>query len=198
MSCPSDYRTSELDSPHPNLPSRSAIHAEDRRDAMKRTFTSALLLGVTAGLRSMTAPALLALAQQQPGARRIWLLSNPRVSEGLTLLAVAELIVDKLPSTPARIKPGPLGGRLLSGAMCGAAVAPGDQTSGALLGIAGALAGSFAGYFIRKAVVRASGVPDALFAIAEDGVAIAMGVTATMEDRGGDEGVLRMPTAHVA
>ena len=50
----------------------------------QRTYTSALLLGVTAGLRSMTAPASLALAQQRPGAARNWLLGSQRTARVLT------------------------------------------------------------------------------------------------------------------
>jgi uncharacterized membrane protein len=152
----------------------------------QRSFNSALLFGVTAGLRSMTAPALLALGQQQAGARRIWLLSNPRTARVLIGLAVGELVLDKLPFAPNRISPGALSGRLLSGAMCGAAVAREDQQAGALLGIAGALVSSFAGYAIRKSAVRASGLPDALVALAEDVLAIGTGMAAAaMESEGG-------------
>jgi uncharacterized membrane protein len=144
----------------------------------QRGFTSALLLGVTAGLRTMTAPAALAIAQQQPGAGRMWLLGRPRVARALTKWAVGELVFDKLPFTPSRIAPAGLSGRLLAGAMCGAAVAGEDQLAGALLGVAGALAGSFGGYHLRKAIGRASGAPDALIGIAEDGVAIGLGLFA--------------------
>jgi uncharacterized membrane protein len=54
----------------------------------QRSFNSALLFGVTAGLRSMTAPALLALAQQQPGKQRHWLMADRRVARALTTMAV--------------------------------------------------------------------------------------------------------------
>lgn len=145
----------------------------------KRSFTSALLLGVTAGLRTMTAPAALALARQQPGAERIWFLDSPRTVRVLTGLAVGELVFDKLPFAPKRIAPAALSGRLLSGAMCGAAVAPEDETAGALLGIAGALASSFAGYFLRRRLGRVRGVPDALIGLSEDAVAIGIGLVAT-------------------
>jgi uncharacterized membrane protein len=163
----------------------------------QRTYTSALLLGVTAGLRTMTAPASLALAQQQPGAAKNWLLGSPRTARVLTILALGELIFDKLPFAPKRIAPAGLSGRVLSGAMCGAAVVDEHQATGALLGVAGALASSFAGYAIRKAAVRASGVPDALVALAEDGLAIGIGtVAASMGSEA--KGELRTPWAHVA
>jgi uncharacterized membrane protein len=163
----------------------------------QRSFTSALLLGVTAGLRTMTAPASLALAQQRPGARRIRLLGDPRTAQVLTCLAVGELIFDKLPFAPSRIALAGLSGRLLSGAMCGAAVVQEDQAAGALLGMAGALASSFAGYALRKQAGKASGLPDALIALAEDGLAVGLGlVAATMAD--GGEGRFEMPRTRVA
>jgi uncharacterized membrane protein len=164
----------------------------------QRSFTSALLLGLTAGLRTMTAPASLALAQQQPGAERSWLLGGRRAARILTNLALAEMFFDKLPVAPNRTSPGSLSGRILSGGMCGAAVVREDQAAGALLGIAGALVSSFAGYSLRKRVGQASGLPDALIALVEDGVAIGMGIAgAAMADRGGEH-ELGVPSAHVA
>lgn len=164
----------------------------------QRTFNSALLLGVTAGLRSMMAPALLSLAAQRPGSQRNWLLASPRTASVLATLAVGELVVDKLPFTPSRISPALLSGRLLSGAMCGAAVAREDETGGALLGIAGALAGSFAGYLIRKGLGRASRVPDALLGLAEDGVALAVGTAAASMESDEQRAAYEVPSAHVA
>ena len=165
----------------------------------QRNYTSALLFGVTAGLRSMTAPASLALAQQQLGAEKHWLLGNPRTVRVLTLLALGELVFDKLPFAPKRIAPAGLSGRLLSGAMCGAAVVDEDQAAGALLGMAGALASSFAGYAIRRSAGQASGVPDALVGLAEDGLAIGLGaLAASMAFQGGEEAEFQAPRAHVA
>jgi len=161
----------------------------------QRSFTSALLFGVTAGLRTMTAPALLALAQQQPGGGKVWLLGSRRTSQVLTLLALGELVFDKLPFAPSRLSPGGLSGRLLAGAMCGAAVVSEDQRAGALLGAAGALAGSFAGYGLRKSAGKASGVPDALVALVEDGVAIGIGVVAAKMSSDREPGAANLPHA---
>jgi uncharacterized membrane protein len=165
----------------------------------QRKFTSALLLGLAAGLRSMMAPASLALSQQRPGNSRIWLLSSPRTARVLTVLALGELVFDKLPFAPSRTSPGGLSGRLLSGAMCGAAVVPEDQAAGALLGAAGALTSSFAGYALRKGVVRVSGVPDPLVALAEDMLALGIGMVGAAESQswqGASE--FEAPRSHVA
>jgi uncharacterized membrane protein len=164
----------------------------------KRSFTSALLLGVTAGLRTMTAPASLALAQQQHGAKPVRFLGGPRAARVLTALAVGELVFDKLPFAPNRIAPAGLSGRLLSGAVCGAAVAAEDEAAGALLGVAGALASSFAGYYLRGRVGRASGVPDALIGLAEDTVAIGVGLIATSLESPSAESADRTRLAVVA
>ena len=86
-------------------------------------------------------------------------------------LALAELIGDKLPQMQARLAPGPLGARVITGALSGMAIClAGGQTwmVGVLAGALGAVSGSFAGYHTRRALVRATGLPDFIFAIAED------------------------------
>jgi len=88
---------------------------------------------------------------------------------------------------------------MLIGAMCGAAASRDDEKAGALVGMAGALVSSFVGYALRKGIGRASRVPDALVALAEDGVAIAIGMTAAAGMNGEEEAIhFREPTAHVA
>lgn len=158
----------------------------------QRTFNSALLFGVTAGLRSMTAPALLSQTARRPGSRRHWLLASPQTARVLTTMAVGELVFDKLPFAPKRIAPAGLSGRLLSGAMCGAAVMREDERAGALLGMAGALVSSFAGYAIRMGVGRASRLPDALIGLMEDGLAIGIGMAAVSMESNEGESVVPM------
>src|SRR3954452_2636774 len=89
-------------------------------------FVLAFLIGVIAGLRSMTAPAVVSWA-----ARLGWLNleSTPLAFLGYTatpwifaVLAVAELVADKLPTTPSRKAAGPFGARILFGGLSGAAV----------------------------------------------------------------------------
>src|SRR5438132_13243298 len=103
------------------------------------TFVLAFLIGVVAGLRSMTAPAAVSWA-----ARLGWLhLENaPLAFLGfaytpyiLSVLAIGELINDKLPKTPSRKAPVPFAARVLVGAFCGAALgAPVQVLLGGLLG----------------------------------------------------------------
>jgi len=94
----------------------------------------AFLIGVIAGLRTMTAPAVVAWA-----ANRHWLNlhNSPLALMGSTagvavfvVLAIGELVVDKLPSTPNRTRLLGLIGRSVLGGLSGAAVArPGRSRS---------------------------------------------------------------------
>jgi uncharacterized membrane protein len=95
------------------------------------------------------------------------------------LLAVGELIADQLPSTPSRTAPPGLIGRIVMGGLCGAGIAaagPQSLVPGAILGIAGALIGTFGGYQARTGLVTALKVPDLVIATFEDVVAIAGGL----------------------
>lgn len=145
---------------------------------MSTMYLLAFLIGVIAGLRSMTAPAAISWA-----ARLGWLhLENtPLAFLGfaatpyiVTVLAICELIADKLPKTPSRKAPAGFSGRLLTGALCGAAVgAPnGAMMVGLVLGVVGAVGGTLGGYEFRSRLVRAIGGKDLPIALLEDAIAI--------------------------
>jgi len=92
-----------------------------------------------------------------------------------TLLAVVELVADKLPQTPSRTAPPGLIARILMGGLTGACVAAGGGQKavlGALLGVVGGIVGCFGGYHARTGLVKALGVPDIYVALVEDLVAI--------------------------
>lgn len=94
-----------------------------------------------------------------------------------TLLAILELVADKLPKTPARTAPVGLIARVITGALCGACLYAAGAASplpGALLGIIGALIGTFGGYHLRRALVTNLNVKDIMIAVAEDIIAIVL------------------------
>ena len=141
-------------------------------------YALAFLIGVVAGLRSLTAPAVVSW-----GARVGWLhlentslafLGAPITPYILSLLAIGELIADKLPKTPSRKAPVGFAARVVTGALCGAALgAPSQALVGGLLaGVIGAVAGTLGGYEARSRLVRAIGGKDFPIAILEDVVAI--------------------------
>ncbi len=143
----------------------------------------AFLIGVIAGLRSLTAPGVVAWA-----AHLNWLnlRGSPLSFMGstvavvvFTLLALAELVADQLPSTPSRLKPPGLISRIVFGALSGAAIAAAPAQSialGGVLGGVGGLAGAFAGYETRARLVRGLQLPDFVIACLEDVVAIGGGI----------------------
>jgi uncharacterized membrane protein len=131
----------------------------------------------------MTAPAVVAWA-----ANRHWLtLHNPLLAlmgstaavGVFTVLALGELVADKLPSTPNRTALPGLIGRTVLGGLSGAVVAEAGAQSialGAVLGAAGGIAGAFSGYEVRTRLVRALEVPDFVVALLEDAVTIGGGL----------------------
>jgi uncharacterized membrane protein len=91
-----------------------------------------------------------------------------------SVLAIGEMIADKLPKTPSRKAPVGFSGRIVSGALCGAAIGASNQAlvGGLLAGLLGAVAGTFGGYEFRSRLVRAIGGNDLPIALLEDAIAI--------------------------
>src|SRR5262245_31453674 len=143
----------------------------------------AFLIGVVAGSRSLMAPAVVAWA-----AHRNWIdlhgsplsfMASTAAVVIFALGAVGELIADKLPSTPSRLKPVGFIARMALGGLSGAAVAASTSQSmalGAVLGAAGGIAGAFVGYEVRRRLVGALGIPDFVIAGLEDAAAITGGL----------------------
>jgi uncharacterized membrane protein len=142
------------------------------------TLLLAFLIGLFAGLRALTAPAVTAWAVYLGWLRLerpLSLIGSIPAAVLLTLLAAAELVVDKLPNTSKRTAAGGLIGRVLTGGLTGACVASaGGQAAiyGAALGVVGGVVGAFAGYHLRAKVVNSQGIPDRYVALTEDVVAI--------------------------
>jgi len=144
-------------------------------------YILAFLIGVVAGLRSMTAPAVVSWA-----ARLGWLklAGTPLAFLGaavtpwiFTVAGVGELIADKLPRTGSRKAPGPFIARIVMGALCGAAIGAsasgGSLVGGLVAGAVGAVAGTLGGYEFRARLSSAAG-KDLPIALLEDAIAIAL------------------------
>lgn len=137
-----------------------------RRRPRGRTLSKSLLVGLAAGGRSsfgLAAPLLTAAA-------------TPARVFGVSAV-LGEMVVDKLPQTPSRLDAGPLGGRVLAGAVGGATVTARNGHAalalvGATLGVAGSMAGSVLGAAWRE-IAAEHGVawPAAL---AEDAASMAL------------------------
>ncbi len=141
-------------------------------------YLLSLLIGIVAGLRAMTAPAAVSWAAYlgwlQLDGSILAFMGYAWTPWVITVLAVAELVTDKLPSTPSRTVPIQFGTRILSGALTGAALGmvAGSLVIGAVLGAAGAAIGTLGGRAARAALARKFG-NDRPAALLEDVVAIA-------------------------
>jgi uncharacterized membrane protein len=141
----------------------------------------ALLIGVVAGLRSLTAPAVVAWAAcptllawiDLHGTWASWMASLITVVV-FTILAIGELVNDKLPKTPARTAPPIFAARLITGGLAGAALGAWPHWTFSALGagIIGAVLGTLGGYQARTRLVAATGGKDLPIALLEDAVAI--------------------------
>ncbi|HLZ13849.1 MAG TPA: DUF4126 family protein [Candidatus Acidoferrum sp.] len=139
----------------------------------------ALLIGVFVGLRSLSPPAAVSWAAAlywiDLGRSRLFFLAAKPAVAILTVLAILELIGDKLASAPDRTAAPGLFARVVLGSLCGACIAVAgahSAFSGSVAGLIGSLIGCFGGYGARTRLVKSLGCPDYVIAIAEDIVAI--------------------------
>jgi uncharacterized membrane protein len=141
----------------------------------------ALLIGVVAGLRAITAPAAVALAAWlgwiDLSASWASFLASERAALILTVLAVVELVSDQLPSTPSRKVPVQFATRVVSGGFCGAVLGSltGAWLFGLVSGVAGAVIGTYGGAAARGRLGAAFG-RDLPAALIEDAVAVGLGL----------------------
>lgn len=153
----------------------------------QHTFALAIGMGAVAGLRPMTAYAVVALSLKR---RWISRRSSPfggiisaNASKTLAKIAMSELIADKLPFTPSRLKVlkvlkvAPLASRVVSGVICGATIQSARErpvATGAILGGLASIAAAFAGYRARRRLSQ--DLPDLAVALMEDALALGGGV----------------------
>jgi uncharacterized membrane protein len=142
----------------------------------------ALLIGVVAGLRAFTAPAVLAWAAflhwiNLSGTWASWMGHWATVAV-LTVLALAELVSDKMPTLPSRKSAPQFLVRIASGAFAGAVLgtAWGYRWGSLGAGMIGAVLGTLGGYAARTALVASNEGRDRPIALSEDVVAVIAGI----------------------
>lgn len=142
----------------------------------------ALSIGVIAGLRAMTAPAVVAW-----GAMLGWIdvgdkwsewMAHPITVTVLTILLLGELVTDQLPQTPSRKVPLQFVARLITGAFAGAVIGSAFfHTFSAIgAGVIGAVLGTLGGAALRSRVAAAKGGNDRPGAFGEDVLAVGGGL----------------------
>ena len=142
----------------------------------------ALLIGVVAGLRTFTAPAVIAWAAflhwiNLSGTWASWMGHWITVAV-LTVLAVIELISDQMESMPSRKTAPQFLARIATGAFSGAVLGTtwGYKWSSLGAGMIGAVIGTVGGYAVRTRLVAANGGRDRPVALAEDVFAAVSGI----------------------
>jgi uncharacterized membrane protein len=127
------------------------------------TYFRSAGIGAASGLRTFSGPAATLAA-----AGSAW--------TGIALfVAASELIFDKLPITPSRLRPVGLAARVVSGGACGAALADradGSRIIGALCGATTAVASAYTGHAIRRYLTQKIGWNDLAVALVEDSIAV--------------------------
>ncbi|MFL6515414.1 MAG: DUF4126 family protein [Chthoniobacterales bacterium] len=142
-------------------------------------IAAVFIIGFFSGLRSFAPLALIswmAIWGWTPVAGSpFWFVGTEVFAIVISVLAVLELIADKLPKTPARIQVMPLIARLVTGSIAGGALSISAGQSwpvACALAALGSVTGAFSGYYSRKAVVRTLHVPDFFVALVEDLITI--------------------------
>ncbi|MDN3547759.1 DUF4126 family protein [Mucilaginibacter aquaedulcis] len=141
-------------------------------------------LGTLAGMRSTSAPAITSHILSHHQSKNLehsplGFMQSKNVAAALKVLALGEIVGDKLPSAPNRIKPAALGFRVISGALAGAGIyrAVGNNAIvGALLGGTAAFASTYGSFFLRRSTVKTSHIIDPIIGAVEDALVIGSGV----------------------
>jgi uncharacterized membrane protein len=149
-----------------------------------RAFKRTTLLGAVAGVRSMTAPALISRAASRGDVAGIEdtpfsALASPKVAWALALLAIGEAAVDKLPNAPDRISTPGLMGRIGSGALVGAALFTSEGrkgTAGAAIGLLCAVLAAYSSYYLRVGASERLGIRNWTAGLFEDALALSTGL----------------------
>ena len=143
----------------------------------------ALLIGIVAGLRALTPPAVVGWAAlldwlHVEGTWASWI-AHPIVVGLLTVLLVIELITDQLSKTPSRKTTMQFAARLIAAGFAGTVIGTGwgYEFSALAAGVVGAFLGTIGGYEARKRLAAAFG-RDLPAALLEDVVAVGGGFVA--------------------
>jgi uncharacterized membrane protein len=150
---------------------------------ISKSFWQVLALGVLAGMRTTAAPVVASQILSRHPSKHLAgsplrFMQSPNVALGMKLLALGEVIGDKLPKTPNRIAAGGVISRCAGGALAGASVykAKGNNPLvGAFIGSAVALGSTYGSYYVRRFVVAKTDIYDPYIGAIEDAVVAGAG-----------------------
>ncbi len=134
-----------------------------------------LLIGMTAGSRSMTPLAIVSNAARRgalpAGDGKLRWIAQPAVAAAIAALAAGELLGDKLEAAPDRIVPLGLLARIVTGGLSGAALAPRRRALfGAAVGATAAIGAAYLTFGMRMRAMRRFGQTST--GVVEDALAV--------------------------
>jgi uncharacterized membrane protein len=147
------------------------------------TFINAFLIGTASGLRAVIGLAAVSWAARfgilPLGHTWFAFLGYSFTPYVLTLMAIGELVNDKLPKTPSRLIPPQFITRIVTSALCGLAIgfAGNQMMFGFVAGVLGAVAGTFGGAKARGLLAAIFG-RDLPAALLEDAITIGIAALA--------------------
>lgn len=153
------------------------------KPVVSKSLLSTVGMASVAGMRTMLAPALVTnYFSKRPlddfRTSSFNAMQRKGIAKGFRVMALAELVGDKLPQAKDRILPAPLIGRTLSGAVAGATIYKSERENaviGAVVGAVAAAAATFAAFYIRKAIQKKTGIRDPFLGMIEDVLALGIG-----------------------
>jgi uncharacterized membrane protein len=149
------------------------------------TTICTLLVGLVAGLRAMTPLAIVSWCANTGvldlTGKPLAFMGNKYAAVIFTVLAIGELINDKLPKTPSRKTPPAFVARVLSGSLVGATVGSSNHmlVLGLICGAVGAVVGTLGGAAMRAKLAAAFG-RDLPAALLEDAIGIGIALFALL------------------
>ena len=153
-------------------------------------YTDAAVIGLAAGMRSMSSPAFLTQLAKPGRHSSLAFLNRPATAKTMAVLALGELVADKLPFMPKRTDTPALVARAISGGFSGAAICSSKKRSvltGALAGAIAAVGATYGAYKLRKWVGARFDIPDPVIAIAEDALVAGCGMLVLSSMRSSSE-----------
>jgi uncharacterized membrane protein len=158
------------------------------RNGYMFVLVNAFLLGIASGLRSLVGLAVVSWAARYGylHLEHTWLafLGYAFTPYILSLMAIGEMVNDKLPKTPSRLLPAPFITRIVTGALCGVALGLSTDhlVAGLLAGVVGSVAGTYGGAKARAFGAKLIG-RDLPAALVEDLVALGIAASAIVLSR---------------
>jgi len=154
-------------------------------EKISHPFWQVLGIGTLAGMRTSSAPAITSQILSHHQSKNLkhsplGFMQSKTVANTLTLLTLSEVIMDKMPNTPNRIRPEGFAFRCLSGALAGASIYKSTGNNvlvGTLLGAASAAAATYVSYIMRKTVVEKTKIFDPIIGGIEDALVLGAGVS---------------------